>query len=325
MNLKQLKYIVEVFRNNLNVSFTAQKLYTSQPGISKQILSLEKELKTKIFYRNGKHLKKITPAGKKIIDNITDILSKIDDIKKIATEYNNEKKGCLNIATIQTQRRYIQIEVIKKFIRKFPEVSLKIHSIPNINAIQDILEKNYDFVIFSTDQKGNNSNNLVLPCFHWKLSIITPKNHPLSHMDNFNIQVLSSYKLLTYTKSCSGRTSIDKAFSAAGISPQIIFTSMDTDTIKSYVRMGLGVGIIAYLEYDHVLDADLAITDATHLFSLSTTLLAANRSAFFRSYMYSFIELIAPHLTKDQLVKIIETSKHKIQNYTTLINNISIY
>ena len=324
MNLKQLKYTIEVFRNNLNVSLTAKKLHTSQPGISKQIRLLEEELGTEIFYRNGKHLKKTTFAGKKIIDKINKILYKIDDIKKIAEEYNNEKKGCLDIATTQTQKRYIPINVIKQFISKFPEISLKIHNIPDTSIIQDLLDDNYDFAIFSSEAKNNN-NRLVLPCFHWKLSLITPKNHPLTQMINFNIQVLSSYNLLTYTKHCNGRTSIDQAFYKAGISPQIIFTSMDTNSIKNYVRMNLGVGIIAYLEYDHNLDADLNIIDASHIFDLSTTFIAFHKGAFFRDYMYSFVELIAPHLTKNRLIELIEEQDHNKQETTLKTDNICIY
>jgi LysR family cys regulon transcriptional activator len=325
MNLKQLRYIIEVFRNNLNISFTAQKLYTSQPGISKQIHLLEEELGTKIFYRNGKHLKKTTDAGKKIINNINDILHKIDGIKKIAIEYNDEKKGCLDIATTQTQKRYIQMDVIKKFISQYPEISLKIHTLPDSSIIQNVLENHYDFAIFASAPSNSKNNIFVLPCFHWKLSIITPKNHPLTQMINFNIHVLSSYKLLTYTKHCNGRTSIDQAFNKAGILPKIIFTSMDTSTIKNYVRMNLGIGIIAHLEYDPNLDSDLTLIDASHLFNLSTTLIAFHKGVFFRSYMYSFIELMAPHLTKDKLIDIIEKQDHNQQATTLLTNNISIY
>ena len=325
MNLKQLKYTIEVYRNKLNVSITAKKLHTSQPGISRQIRLLEEELGTEIFYRNGKHLKKTTFAGKKIIDNISKILYKIDDIKKIAEEYNDEKKGCLDIATTQTQKRYIHTDVVKQFISQFPEISLKIHNIPDTSIIQDLLDDHYDFAIFSSETKNNNSNSLVLPCFHWKLSIITPKKHPLTQMTNFNIQVLSSYNLLTYTKHCNGYASIDKAFRKAGISPHIIFTSMDTNSIKNYVRMNLGVGIIAYLEYDPNLDADLTIIDASHIFDLSTTFIAFHKGAFFRNYMYKFIELMAPHLTKDKLIDLIEEQDHKKQETPLILDNISIY
>ena len=298
MKLQQLRYIWEVAHHDLNVSQTAQSLYTSQPGISKQIRLLEDELGVEIFSRSGKHLTQVTPAGESILKTAGEIMRKVESIKSIAQEFCDERKGSLALATTHTQCRYVLPEVIQKFIEKFPDVALHMHQGTPTQISELAADGTADFAI-ATEAMELYSDLVMLPCYKWNRSILVPKNHPLAQVSRPTLEELSSYSLVTYTFGFTGRSKLDEAFTAKGLVPKVVFTAADADVIKTYVRLGLGVGIVASMAYDPAVDSDLVAIDASHLFEASVTKIGFRKGSFLRGYMYDFIEMFAPHLTQE--------------------------
>lgn len=298
MKLQQLRYIVEVLNNNLNVSATAESLYTSQPGISKQVRMLEDELGVQIFGRSGKHLTHVTEAGNDIINIAREILAKVESIKSVAREHNLPDQGKLNIATTHTQARYALPDVIKGFMKKFPRVSLHMHQ-GTPSQISDLAAKGEADFAIATEALHLYNDLVMLPCYHWNRSIIVNQEHPLAKKETIRIEDIAQYPLVTYVFGFTGRSELDEAFSRAGLEPKIVFTATDADVIKTYVRLGVGIGVIASMAIDENLDTDLVKIDASHLFNYSTTKIGFRKGSFLRGYMYDFIERFAPHLTKD--------------------------
>jgi len=289
MKLQQLRYIVEVVNHNLNVSSTAEGLYTSQPGISKQVRMLEDELGIQIFARSGKHLTQVTPAGQEIIRIAREVLSKVDAIKSVAGEHPWPDKGSLYIALPG---------VIKGFIERYPRVSLHMHQGSPTQIAEAVSKGNADFAI-ATEALHLYDDLVMLPCYHWNRSIVVTPDHPLAGKGEVTIEELAQYPLVTYTFGFTGRSELDTAFNRAGLTPRIVFTATDADVIKTYVRLGLGVGVIASMAVDPVADPDLVRIEASEIFTNSTTKIGFRRSTFLRSYMYDFIQRFAPHLTRD--------------------------
>ncbi|MDZ7924715.1 MAG: HTH-type transcriptional regulator CysB [Marinagarivorans sp.] len=300
MKLQQLRYIWEVAHHDLNVSATAQSLYTSQPGISKQIRLLEDELGVEVFSRSGKHLTRITPAGEAILRTAGEILRKVESIKQVAQEFSNVRKGNLSIATTHTQARYVLPDVISKFIKEYPEVSLQLNQGTPMQISEMAADGSVDFAI-ATEAMDLFSDLIMLPCYNWNRCILVPKNHPLCQLSQLTIQDVARHPLVTYIFGFTGRSKLDEAFMEHGLAPRVVFTAADADVIKTYVRLGIGVGIVAKQAYNPEIDSDLVAIDASHLFKSSTTRLAFRRGTFLRGFMYDFIELFAPHLTR-QLV-----------------------
>ncbi|PPI88159.1 HTH-type transcriptional regulator CysB [Candidatus Pantoea edessiphila] len=298
MKLQQLRYIVEVVNHNLNVSSTAEGLYTSQPGISKQVRMLEDELGVQIFARSGKHLTKVTFAGEEIIRIAREILSKVDAIKSVAGEYTWPDKGSLYIATTHTQARYALPMVIKSFIERYPFVSLHMHQGSPTQIVEAVSKGTADFAI-ATEALHLYEDLVMLPCYHWNRAIIVTANHPLAEKKEITVNELAEFPLVTYTFGFTGRSELDIAFKRIGLVPRIIFTATDADVIKTYVRLGLGVGVIASMAIDPISDSDLIRIEASKIFTNSTTKIGFRRSTFLRSYMYDFIQRFAPHLTRD--------------------------
>ena len=250
MKLQQLRYIVEVLNHNLNVSATAESLYTSQPGISKQVRMLEDELGVQIFGRSGKHLTHVTPAGKDIINISREILSKVEGIKAVANEHTLPDQGKLNIATTHTQARYALPQVIQGFMTKFPKVSLHMHQGTPQQISDAAARGDADFAI-ATEALHLYSDLVMLPCYHWNRSIVVAKNHPLAQKaNNLTIADVAQYPLITYVFGFTGRSKLDDAFLNRGLSPKVVFTAADADVIKTYVKLGLGVGIVARMACD---------------------------------------------------------------------------
>lgn len=300
MKLQQLRYIVEVVNHNLNVSSTAEGLYTSQPGISKQVRMLEDELGVQIFARSGKHLTQVTPAGLEIIRIAREVLSKVDAIKAVAGEHTYPDKGSLYVATTHTQARYALPEVIKGFIARYPRVSLHMHQGSPTQIAEAVSKGTADFAIAIATEALHLYDDLVmLPCYHWNRAIVVLPDHPLAGKRSLSIEELAAFPLVTYTFCFTGRSELDTAFNRAGLTPRIVFTATDADVIKTYVRMGLGVGVIANMAVNTEADPDLVKINADDLFVQSTTKIGFRRSTFLRSYMYDFIHRFAPHLTRD--------------------------
>ncbi|UJJ31771.1 HTH-type transcriptional regulator CysB [Halopseudomonas maritima] len=298
MKLQQLRYIWEVAHHDLNVSATAQSLYTSQPGISKQIRLLEDELGVEVFSRSGKHLTRITPAGERIIATAGEILRKVDSIKQIAQEFSNERKGTLTLATTHTQARYALPPIIQKFIQSYPEVSLHMHQGSPMQICEMTVDGTADFAI-ATEALELFSDLVMMPCYRWNRCVIVPKGHPLTQLPELTLEALADWPLVTYVFGFTGRSKLDDAFNNRGLSPKVVFTAADADVIKTYVRLGLGVGIVAHMAVDPVADPDLVVIDASRLFESSVTKIGFRRGTFLRGYMYEFIEAFAPHLTRD--------------------------
>ncbi|RZQ57194.1 HTH-type transcriptional regulator CysB [Pseudidiomarina tainanensis] len=297
MKLQQLRYIVEVLNHNLNVSATADSLYTSQPGISKQVRMLEDELGVQIFERSGKHLTHVTPAGEEVIAIARQILSQVEAIRAVAGEYTQPNQGKLNIATTHTQARYALPNMIKSFMQRYPNVSLHMHQ-GSPEQISEAAAKGVADFAIATEALHLYQDLIMLPCYHWNRSIITPPDHPLGKLSEVTITDLGDYPIVTYVHGFTGRSELDRAFNQAGIKPNVVFTATDADVIKTYVRMGLGVGVVASMAIDANNDADLINIPAAHLFAPSTTKIGFRKGTFLRSYMYDFLEGFAPHLNR---------------------------
>lgn len=315
MKLQQLRYIWEVVRHDLNVSATAQSLYTSQPGISKQIRLLEDELGIEIFSRSGKHLTQITPAGERIIEAAAEILRKAEGIKRIAQEFSNEKSGSLSVATTHTQARYSLPKIISEFISHYPDVSLHMHQGTPTQIAKMAAEGMVDFAI-ATEGLEDYSDLIIMPCFRWNRCVIVQKNHPFSSLKKLTLEQLAEQPLVTYVPGFTGRAKLDNAFQEKGLEPKIIFTAADADVIKTYVRLGMGVGIIANMAFDERTDNDLVKIDVSDLFEDSITKLAFRKGSFLRGFMYEFIENYAPHLTKRVVQEVLELhGKPEMESY----------
>ena len=300
MKLQQLRYIWEVAHHDLNVSATAQSLYTSQPGISKQIRLLEDELGVEVFSRSGKHLTRVTPAGETIIEKAGEILRKVESIKQVAQEFSNEKKGSLSIATTHTQARYALPSVIESFINQYPDVSLHMHQGTPIQIAEMAADGAVDFAI-ATEGLDLFGDLVMMPCYKWNRCIVVSKDHELAKISKISLEDVANYPIVTYVFGFTGRSKLDEAFMHHGLAPKVVFTATDADVIKTYVRLGLGIGIIAKMAYDPEIDEDLVAIDASHLFESSTTVIGCRRGTFLRGYMFEFIELFAPHLTKEMV------------------------
>ena len=298
MKLQQLRYIWEVAHHDLNVTATAQSLFTSQPGISKQIRLMEDELGVEIFARNGKHLTHVTPVGQTIIEQAGEILRGVDSIKQAADEYRDEKRGSLSVATTHTQARYALPSVIDSFISRYPEVSLHMHQGSPLQIAELAADGEVDFAI-ATEGLEHFNDLVMLRCYRWNRSIVVPRNHELATRENLTLSDVAAHPIVTYVFGFTGRSKLDDAFRCEGLVPRVVFTATDADVIKTYVRLGLGIGIIADMAHDAAQDPDLVALDAGHLFAPSTTMIGCRRGSFLRGFMYDFIELFAPHLTRD--------------------------
>ncbi|WP_108445948.1 HTH-type transcriptional regulator CysB [Halomonas denitrificans] len=298
MKLQQLRYIWEVSRHNLNVSATAQSLFTSQPGISKQIRLLEDELGVEIFARSGKHLTRITPAGQAIIELAGQVLRLAENIKDVAQEHSDERRGSLSIATTHTQARYALPPVIRDFTQKYPDVALHMQQGTPKQIAQMVSDGQADFAI-ATESLDLFNDLVLLPCYRWNRCVLVPKGHPLAELETLTLEALADYPLVTYVFGFTGRSQLDDAFRARGLSPNVVLTAADADVIKTYVRLGMGVGIVAHMAVDAEHDTDLVALEADHLFESSTTKIGIRRGTFMRGYMYDFLEGFAGHLHRD--------------------------
>lgn len=297
MNLQQLRYICEIDRQGLNVSLAAESLHTSQPGVSKQVRLLEDELGVQIFERNGKRLVGVTPPGQAVLELAQRIIRGMQNIKQVGLEFRNELSGSLSIATTHTQARYVLPKVIKAFTERYPQVSLHIHQGNPTQIAQMVLSGEADVGI-ATEALASFEDLVALPCYQWNRCVVTPPGHPLLEQQPLTLEALATYPIITYDFAFAGRSLINKAFEARGLTPNIVLTALDSDVIKTYVELGLGIGLLASMAFDPARDKNLRAMDAGHLFERSTTNIAVRRGGFMRGYMYGFIELFTPSLTR---------------------------
>ncbi len=293
MKLHQLKYIHEVARQGLSISAAAEALHTSQPGVSKQIQMLEDELKLQIFQRNGKRLTGITEPGRHIVKLAATVMLEMQNIKRVGDEFAKVETGTLTIATTHTQARYKLPAAVKQFIEMYPHVKLNIHQGNPTQVTTQVANGDADIGI-ATEAISLDDRLLCLPCYEWNRCVVVPKGHRLIDAIPITLAKIASFPLITYDFAFTGSTIVSKVFHDAGVMPNVVLSAIDADVIKTYVSLGLGVGLIANMAYDEERDKDLVRIDCSHLFPASTTYLGVRKDAFLRGYLYGFIELLAP-------------------------------
>ncbi len=297
MNLQQLRYIHEVARSGLNVSEAAAALHTSQPGVSKQIRLLEEELGVDVFVRQGKRLTAVTDPGREVLKIAERLLRDLDNLRSVGQEFGAEESGTLTLATTHTQARYALPPIVREFMRRHPNVRISLRQGSPIEVCEYVLAGEADIAI-ATEAIAEQDELVMLPCYQWNRCVIAPPNHPILKAQPLTLEVIAKYPIVTYDFAFTGRSQINKAFAARGLVPNVALTALDADIIKTYVALGLGIGIVAYMAFDPKMDKNLRAVDAAHLFESATTRLGIRRNAWLRGYAYTFIELFAPHLTR---------------------------
>jgi len=297
MKLHQLRYLAAVAQSGLNITAAAQKLHTSQPGVSKQIKLLEDELGFQIFTREGRNLTRITPAGQQVIDRALKILQETQAIRDLATELRDEGRGSLSIGTTHTQARYVLPDMVRDFRLRYPHVRLNLHQGTSEQIAEMAAQDRIDCAI-ATGSEHLFEDMTLLPCYRWHRVMVVPRDHPLAAIQRPTLKQLGAYPIVTYTFSFAGPSSLQQAFAKAGLTADVAITARDADVIKTYVRLGLGVGIVAEMAIDPREDGDLVAIDASHLFSGHVTWIGFRRGVLLRRYMYDFIQLLAPHLDR---------------------------
>lgn len=298
MKLHQLRYIHEVANRDLNVSEAADALFTSQPGVSKQIRLLEAEIGVPIFTREGKRLTRITPAGQQILARARTILSEIESIKQIASEFTHEQSGTLTIATTHTQARYFLPAPVKRFVARFPNVKLFLKQGYPEEMTAMVIEGHADMVL-ATEAVSKSEELVALPCYQWNRCALMLPGHPLLEKKKVSLADVVKFPIITYDFAFAGRTLVSETFERANLQPNVVFTALDSDVIKTYVELGLGVGLVATMAYDPRTDTALRMIDLSHLFPASTAWVGLRKNSFLRSYVYRFIEQLAPDLDPD--------------------------
>ncbi len=297
LNLQQLRYLCAIVDHGLNVSDAAEALFTSQPGISKQVRLLEDELGVSVFVRHGKRLSALTPAGAAVVATARRALREVENLKRVGAEYKSEDTGVLSIATTHTQARYVLPPVIRDFVARYPRVKVVLHQ-GNPLQVADQTARGEVDVGIATEALTSFPELVALPCYEWNRSVLVPTGHPLAKVRPLTLAALARHPIITYDFAFTGRSQINAAFDAEGLAPNIVLTALDADVIKTYVELGMGVGIVASMAYDAVRDTGLERLDAAHLFAPSTTRLALRRDVFLRGFVYDFIERFAPILDR---------------------------
>ena len=296
MKLHQLRYLAAVAQSGLNITAAAQKLHTSQPGVSKQIKLLEDELGFQIFVREGRNLTRITPVGQQVIDRALRILQEAQSIRDLSTELRDEGRGSLSIGTTHTQARYVLPSVIREFRSRYPNVRLNLHQGTSEQIAEMVAQDRIDCAI-ATGSEQLFADLTLMPCYSWHRAVVVPNAHPLANAGRLTLKQLASYPIISYTFSFTGPSSLHDAFARSGLTPNVAITARDADVIKTYVRLGLGIGIVAHMAIDDQ-DADLTVIEASHLFPAHTTWIGFRRGTLLRKYMYEFAQLLAPHLDR---------------------------
>jgi LysR family transcriptional regulator, cys regulon transcriptional activator len=295
MNIQQFRYVSEVAKRRLNVSEAASALHTSQPGVSKQIRSLEEELGAAIFVRQGRRLTAITDAGREVIMSIDRILAEISNLKAVGNEFAHHARGSLAVGVTHTQARYALPPVVTAFKKRFPDVRLKLLQ-GNPRQLADMVLSGEADLAIATESLAEHPEFVTLPCYQWHHCVVVKAHHALAKVKPLTLEAIAKYPLITYDSTFAGRTALDRAFATRNLSPDVVLAALDSDVIKSYVSLGLGVGIISARAFRKGKDEGLVALDCDHLFPVQTTRLAYKRGSYLRSYAVEFIKLMAPHV-----------------------------
>ncbi len=307
MNLQQFRFVREAIRRNFNLTDAARALHTSQPGVSKAIIELEDELGIKIFERHGKRIRGLTEPGRDVCRVIDRIMSEVDNLKKVSAEYARHDSGTLTIACTHAQARYLLPRVIPRFRERFPKVHLILSEGSPPHLAQMVLHERADIAI-ATETLADTPGLVALPVYPWQHTVVVSPDHPLADLPankatELTLERIAHYPIVTYDRKFSGRPTIDEAFAQAGIVPNIVLEAIDADVIKTYVDVGLGIGIIAGMAFDPRRDKGLVGLPAGHLFGTHTTRVALREGSFLRDYMYLFLEMLSPELTRERVEK----------------------
>ena len=303
MNLHQFRFVQEAVRRGLNLTETAKVLHTSQPGVSKAIIELEEELGVEIFARHGKRLKRVTEPGTHVLKSIDLILREVGNLRRIGEQYSKQDSGTLSIATTHTQARYVLPQPVARLREAFPKVNVSLHQGSPDQVAQMLLDEVAEIGI-ATESLVNYPDLITLPCYEWQHMLVLPTAHPLASKGNITLQDLALEPLITYHPSFTGRTKIDQAFAAVKLEPRIALEAIDSDVIKTYVRLGLGVGIVAEMAIkDDGTNSDLMAIPAGNLFGLNVARVAFKRSAYLRNFVYTFAELVSSDLKRELIEK----------------------
>ena len=298
MNLHQFRFVQEAVRRDLNLTETAKALFTSQPGISKAILDLEAELGIDIFARHGKRLRRITEPGRLVLQSIEAIMREVGNLKRIGEEYSMQDAGTLSIATTHSQARYFLPEPVAQLRKRFPKVNISLHQGSPDQVARMVIEEVAD-VGLATESLAGFDGLVTLPCYEWRHAVVMPAGHPLAQLERISLEDLAVLPLVSYHPSFSGRTRLDQAFAARNLKPNIVLEAIDADVIKTYVRVGLGVGIVAEIAVrDDPPGGDLVSRPAGHLFGQNVTRIAFRRGAYLRNFVYAFAEMLSDRLSR---------------------------
>lgn len=305
MNLHQLRFVREAVRQNFNLTEAAKALYTSQPGVSKAIIELEEELGVDIFSRHGKRIRGLTEPGRAVLKSVELIMQEIDGLKQIGKEFAAQDSGSFTIATTHTQARYSLPKVVQAFTQKFPKVRLSLLQ-GNPRQISEMVLKDQADLAIATEAIANQDGLVTLPCYQWEHMVVVPPDHPLAASPDITLEALASFPLITYDSAFTGRNKIDHAFALRSLKPDVLLEAIDADVIKTYVELGMGVGIIASMAFDVERDRNLRAIPAGHLFGTNVSRVAVKQGAYLRSYVYTFIELLAPELNRKMIEQVMK-------------------
>ncbi len=300
MKLQQLRYLCEVVRQGLRISAAAEALHTSQPGVSKQLRLLEEELGVDILVRNGKRVVALTEPGKALVMIAERMLRDAENLKRMGEDFRNEARGRLTIAVTHTQARYALPETVRRFRHLYPDVRLSLHQGNPRQIAEQVLSGEADFGI-ATEALTLYDELITLPCYEWNHCAICPPRHPLLKVRHVSLEALARYPIVTYELAFSGRAKINEAFEQKGLEPNVVLTAIDADVIKTYVELGLGIGIVAHMAFDPKRDRSLRAIDLGHLFPSNVSRIGIRRGTYLRRYMYDFIELFVPRLTRKDI------------------------
>jgi LysR family cys regulon transcriptional activator len=305
MNFHQLQYAVAIARHGLSVTQAASALGTSQPAISRALKALERELGFDLFVREGRAFSRITPQGHKVLEYATRALAEIDSLLAVAADLNQDNRGTLSIATTHTQARYVLPQVVRAFRERYPEVELHLHQ-GTSEQIAEMVSTDRVQLAIATGSDGLFPGLVLLPVYRWHRQVIVPKGHPIATVGKLTLKELAKYPLVTYVFSFTGSSSLHTVFARDGLVPNVALTARDSDVIKTYVRLGLGVGIVASMAFEPEVDTDLVVLDASHLFPIHTTWIGFRRGTLLRNFGYEFMQLFGPHLTRRLIDRAIE-------------------
>lgn len=298
MNLHQFRFVQEAARRNLNLTEAAKALHTSQPGVSKAIIELEDELGIDIFARHGKRLKRITEPGQHVLRSIELIMREVGNLRRIGEQYSAQDSGTLSIATTHTQARYVLPPAVARLREIYPKVNISLHQATPHEVARMVLDEAAE-IGMATESLADYPDLVTLPCYEWQHVLIVPTTHPLAAKERVSLDDLAHEALITYHPSFTGRSKIDQAFATRKLQPNVVLEAIDSDVIKTYVRLGLGVGIIAEMAMREAPAGDLAMRPLSHLFGTNVARVALKRGAYLRNFVYKFAELISDRLNRD--------------------------